>query len=43
MLFSQNGTDGIRGPPGANGTKGEPGPRGAPGPLFNTVNQSTLR
>ncbi|CAH3156016.1 unnamed protein product [Porites lobata] len=39
----KNGTDGIRGPPGANGTKGEPGPRGAPGPLFNTVNQSTLR
>lgn len=39
----QNGTDGVQGPPGVNGSKGDPGVQGPPGPLFNTLNQSTLR
>ncbi|KAL9986077.1 hypothetical protein ACROYT_G000151 [Oculina patagonica] len=39
----KNGSDGIQGPPGVNGTKGDSGPQGPAGPLFNTLNQTTLR
>ncbi|KAJ7369394.1 hypothetical protein OS493_039391 [Desmophyllum pertusum] len=42
-VMGKNGSDGIQGPPGVNGTKGEPGTQGPPGPLFNTLNQTTLR
>lgn len=39
----KNGTNGIQGPPGVNGIKGDPGAQGPAGPLFNTLNQTTLR